>query len=206
MFILTNGSQFIKTNTKLTPHIKEAKKYPNIVLADKARVNMKRTFKKMGNWRIVEYEDAQQSDTIDSNGKVMSVINLEDKSMTSYDLAENISSNYKKLISYKAILENTIHEKEKETQDLLHFIEFFDLDAYKGFLIYKKLQQVRNERRKAKDELSRVDNFLKADLQTVSDWKTDTKEKKTYTPRVLVELFKHKWKRHEERETENEKS
>ena len=48
MYIVTNGNHYLKTNTKLTSHINEAKKFPNIALAEKSKIGMKRTFKKMG--------------------------------------------------------------------------------------------------------------------------------------------------------------
>lgn len=200
MYVVTNGSHYLKTNTKLTSHINEAKKFPNITLAEKCKIGMKRTFKKMGIWNVVEYEEStfqhnQNMEMINVANKVSSITIL-DKNIKSFALAENISDNYKKMLSYKSSLEKIIAEKEKETQDILHFVEFYDLDAYNGYLIYKKLQQTRIERRNAKDELVRVNTFLKADLETVSNWKINTKEKKSYTPRILVDLFKRKWKLH----------
>lgn len=48
--------------------------------------------------------------------------------------------------------EKMIKKLEQETQDLLHLIELKDLDVYKGFTVYKQLQEVRKERRELKDE------------------------------------------------------
>lgn len=53
-----------------------------------------------------------------------------------------------------------LREQEKrldmETQDLLHLIEFTNLNASEGFKAYKDLQRVRNERRKVKDMLQQL--------------------------------------------------
>lgn len=46
----------------------------------------------------------------------------------------------------------TLDIKEDEQQDLLHDIELSDFNAYEGYCVYKKLQQVRKERRNLKRE------------------------------------------------------
>lgn len=205
MYVVTNGSHFLKTNAKLTSHINEAKKYPNYTLAEKAKVNMKRTFRKLGSWRVEEFtEDIQwKNDDYDrdvyvSQDKVTTIMEVNNIVNKSFALAEDISGAYKKMLSYKSFLETTISEKERVVQDILHFVEFYDLDIVNGYRIYKLLQEIRIERRNAKNELERVNRFLKADIGDMDSIIKD-KEKKSYTPRVLMDLFKGKWKPHRER-------
>lgn len=210
MYVVTNGSHFLKTNAKLTSHINEAKKYPNYTLAEKAKANMKRTFRKLGSWRVEEFtEDIQwKNDDYDrdvyvSQDKVTTIMEVNNIANKSFALAEDISGAYKKMLSYKSFLETTISDKEKEVQDILHFVEFYDLGTVNGYRIYKLLQEIRIERRNAKNELERVNRFLKADIGDMDSIIKD-KEKKSYTPRVLMDLFKGKWKPHREKK-ENEK-
>lgn len=47
-----------------------------------------------------------------------------------------------------------IEEKEKETQDLLHEIELGTFDSRRGGKLAKELKKIRQERRKALDEMS----------------------------------------------------
>lgn len=68
--------------------------------------------------------------------------------------------------------ERLVIEYEKETQDILHYIELHaDLNAQQGCVMYKKLREVRRKRRKCKNEmdlLNPVYQFFKtehADLQ-----------------------------------------
>jgi len=209
MYVLTNGQNYISKKGKLTTKIKEAKVFANISQAAKAKQNIKRTYKKIGLWQVSEAPDdltcqsnISECDTTynTTRNKVTSKFET-DKSTKSYVLAESISSSYKELINYKLYLENLISKKEAETQDILHFVEFYDLNACEGYMIYKRLQQIRLERRFAKDELIKVNTFLQSDFQKID--LTPKKEKRSYTPRELVELFKGKWKVH--KRTEDEK-
>ena len=200
MYVVTNGSYYVKTNTELTSHINEAKKFQTISLAENAQQSMKKTFKKIGMWTVIECpEPIQRSEDstmgLTNKGKVTSIIDI-DTASKSYELAETIYDSYKELLSYRIALRATISEKEKETQDILHFVEFYDLDAYNGYLIYKKLQEIRLERRRAKDELIRVNHFLKVNFKAINEVDKKETEKKSYTPRVLIDLFKRKWKLH----------
>lgn len=48
--------------------------------------------------------------------------------------------------------EEAINELDLETQDLMHLMEFRDLDIQRGFKIYKELQLIRKKRRELKNE------------------------------------------------------
>ena len=212
MFVVTNGTNYLKTNTKLTTKINEAKKFPNYTLAEKSKAGMKRTFKKMGVWSIQEFiepvqredNDIYDRDVYYNKDKITTIMSVDTTMNKSFALAENISEAYKKMLSYKSLLETTIADKEKETQDILHFIEFYDLDAYNGYMVYKTLQDIRIERRNAKNELERVNTFLKYGMDS-ADMTISNTEKKSYTPRILFDLFRKKWKAHKERKIKNEK-
>lgn len=201
IYVITNGKHFIKTTNKLTHHIHEAKTFPNIKTAEVCKKNMKRTFKKMGEWIITPFETARNPPTTDfTNSKVTSKITVEDTA-TSLILANNIADNYKKVMQYKLQLEQDIQQSEKETQDILHFVEFYDLNASQGYNIYKTLQNIRLKRRKAKDELARINHFLKLSAEQMPNYQSSGTEKKSYVPRALPELFSANYKKHSEEET-----
>jgi len=82
---------------------------------------------------------------------------------------------------------------DKKLTDLQHYIEFNNLDAYRGYLAYKKMNGVLQERRKVKDELYVMQAIKKyvpdytdfaGVLRAISDM-----DKRQYSPRVLSELF-----------------
>ena len=50
-------------------------------------------------------------------------------------------------------LESELSILDKQSVDLLHFLEFEKCDAVKMMRVTKKLKLIRNERRKVKDEL-----------------------------------------------------
>lgn len=68
--------------------------------------------------------------------------------------------------------EEEIRKLELETQDLLHLIEFKDLDIQRGFRIYKELQSVRQRRRELKEE----NELLQPVVKTLKDIESKTYE------------------------------
>ena len=53
--------------------------------------------------------------------------------------------------------ENVLNRIQAEHQDLLHKIEFVDLDVINGYKIYKQLQELRIRRRILKDEQESIE-------------------------------------------------
>lgn len=83
-----------------------------------------------------------------------------------------------------------------ETIDLLHKIEFTELDVVSGFLIYRQLQEVRLRRRRAKDSLELLSLFQESGIleglgklrDTIREYQKRI-DNRSYLPRVLDELF-----------------
>ena len=81
---------------------------------------------------------------------------------------------------------------DSEITDIEHAAEFFNLNASKGYKIYKMLHDATIRRRKCKDEIQRIDIILgniNADSINKINKKLKSIENKTYHPRVLKELF-----------------
>lgn len=94
----------------------------------------------------------------------------------------------------KQELVDALSNIDKEITDIEHYVELNNLNAYQGFLAYKMLQNRLRERRKIKNELQvlsqlgncKIDSAMMLDVQNA----IKLMDSKTYTPRVLVDLFK----------------
>ena len=101
-----------------------------------------------------------------------------------------------KLVSLPRFYGKQLTQLELETQDILHKIEFTNENVINGFHRYKQLQDVRQRRRKVKDNLEYTTLLLTSGLldslkklQAGIDKMTTEMEERTYKPRVLNELF-----------------
>ncbi len=93
----------------------------------------------------------------------------------------------------KEELSKQLSDVDKELSDINHYIEFCNLNAAQGYKAYKMVKERRIKRRSIKNELVVVDAILE---KKISDSITEEIEKvihsldeRTYTPRILNELF-----------------
>lgn len=109
---------------------------------------------------------------------------------------ENLISFCSQLKQYLVNLNHMLSEVDKEICDIMHYIEFYNLDAAKGYKMYKMLKDCRLRRRKIKDEYEKVGAAITtlANEDLIEKMKTALKQMKgldnrLYTPRILTELF-----------------
>ena len=109
---------------------------------------------------------------------------------------ENLISFCSQLKQYRLNLNHMLSEVDKEICDIMHYIEFYNLDAAKGYKMYKMLKDCRLRRRKIKDEYEKVGAAITvlANEDLIEKMKTALKQMKgldnrLYTPRILTELF-----------------
>lgn len=80
-----------------------------------------------------------------------------------------------------------------QIQDELHYIEFARCNAYQGWLSWKRLQTLRQQRRSIKNELSVLDTILNKQVGQVSTndihKAIEKLDNRHYSPRVLGELY-----------------
>lgn len=100
------------------------------------------------------------------------------------------------LKQYRVNLNYMLSEVDKEICDIMHYIEFNNLDAAKGYKVYKMIKDCRMRRRKIKDEHEKVNAAIQvlANDELIEKMRTALKqmrglEQRLYTPRVLSELF-----------------
>lgn len=142
-------------------------------------------------------------------------IELEEKKYSGLDLSdikvtlcdEDIAENMESIKNYSTLLAKSVSEIEQlvvyyqeeqkncdlETQDILHKIELNDINnIIDGWKYAKMLQEVRRRRRIAKDNLAflscLINNGVLKIAKGVGKYNSN-QETRTYTPRVLTELF-----------------
>ncbi len=100
---------------------------------------------------------------------------------------------FNNLTRYGEELKHRLSEVDLEICDIQHYIEFFALDAAKGYKAYKMLKERLERRRYIKDEMLKVNCFLGGSSADFSSGKVNRQIKgldtRKYTPRVLCELF-----------------
>lgn len=109
------------------------------------------------------------------------------------DTCKLMSDMFRQLPAYKALLQERYNLVSGKQTDIIHFIEFNNLNAAESCKAAKLLHRVRVERRKIKDEMQIVGIMTTALLEdfkggTVMD-KLSVMDERTYTPRALPELF-----------------
>lgn len=96
-------------------------------------------------------------------------------------------------LNRKDELVQSLSNIDKELCDVLHYIEFCNLNAAQGYKAYKMIKERRIIRRSIKNELNVLNIILS---KKISETATDEinkcvagMDKRTYEPRVLKELF-----------------
>ena len=112
------------------------------------------------------------------------------------DYIEDLIGFSSQLKQYRVNLNYMLSEVDKEICDIMHYIEFNNLDAAKGYKVYKMLKDCRLRRRKIKDEHEKVNAAIQvlANDELIDKMRTALKQmrgldQRLYTPRVLTELF-----------------
>lgn len=96
-----------------------------------------------------------------------------------------ISETCKRLDDVCKTYSTSLSDIDKEINDIYHYIEFSNLDAYRGWKAYKMLKDKLNERRKIKDNLSSATRFSQTIKAKSSKINNEHKTKK-YTPKKVV--------------------
>lgn len=86
------------------------------------------------------------------------------------------------------------HSKvEREIVDLQHYIEFHELNAYQGWLVFKALQQRLRKRRSIKNSIQTISNIETCNIDTGEIKRAASSvgglKGRAYTPRELSSIF-----------------
>lgn len=98
-----------------------------------------------------------------------------------------------KKLSQKDALTIEHSQVEKEIVDIEHYIEFHNLNAYQGWLVFKLFQQRLRKRRAIKDSIQAISNLETCNIDTEAlrraAMRTHRLKDRRYEPRALPELF-----------------
>ena len=140
------------------------------------------TFRKV--WSIVDYE-MEVKEFGDSHEKEFN--------FDWHELSASQNKLYDELQQYGVSLKDKLSEVDMEICDIQHYIEFFSLDAAKGYKAYRMLKERLVRRREIKDEMAKVNLFLSGTSSDFSSGKVTRQLKNMdssgYQPRILSELF-----------------
>lgn len=136
---------------------------------------------KDGDWKIISTIEVK-NDLSDANVE----IDVD-------EIMESLETDFELLIKRKKVLELERLEIEREITDIYHAMEFYNLDAAKGYKIYKMMQERLIRRRQNKDETLKIDYILSGGINGLTSKKTrkqfESLENRAYQPRALKELF-----------------
>ena len=109
------------------------------------------------------------------------------------EIMKSLEMDFELLAKRKKFLELEKLEIEREITDIYHAMEFYNLDAAKGYKIYKMMQERLIRRRQNKDETLKIDYILSGGIKGLTSKQTrkrfESLENREYTPRALKELF-----------------
>jgi len=109
------------------------------------------------------------------------------------DIAYSQQMLFKELFQYDQELRARMSVVDCEICDLQHYIEFFTLDAAKGYKAYRMLKDRLERRRHIKNEMVKVCTILSCNANDFSSGKVvkqiNASYHRTYRPRILSELF-----------------
>ena len=147
--------------------------------------------KERNRWQIVESIDTPiqtkrepdicDLDNIDSDSEIIKELTI-------------ITEAADRLKRYIEELDKKLSELDKQQNDVLHFIEKYNLNASDGFKVYKLLKDIRVERRSIKNEIHNAQMLDKTELEGINyvsliKKMADQEKQNAYTPRILTELF-----------------
>ena len=197
-YVITDGTRwimkdkkgrYIPTSSKSLADIFSKKQAENIYKSSLTKA-LRRVFhvEKMSEEVPTQLKPVTDKD-IEETGKVMVSENIKywlDKATDMSNIANEAINRKRKLCQELSLV-------DKELCDILHYIEFCNLNAAQGYKAYKMVKERRILRRKIKDEISILDSILDQKVsQTTKNTIQKTAEnmdKRTYEPRVLKELF-----------------
>lgn len=188
LYVITNGTNYISydKNQKITVVSKKelAKRFTQTKAKNFVK-NLVGTMKNLGYHIEPDFE---------TNQLIEQSLNKADEEI------QNIFSRIQEFESYMQEIDKKrdalTHEMSKvnaEIEDILHAAEFYNLNAYEGYKLYKMLHDARIRRRKLKDYIEIVGYVESATGKELAENKGSKsilgKMTREYTPRVLKELF-----------------
>ena len=183
-YIITDGKRYIGVDSDTKENI-IVESYKKAVKLRFTQVNaiynkLAEDLLKDGEWKIIS--------TIEVKNDLSEDIEIDVDS-----IMESLEADFDLLVKRKKVLELELLEIEREITDVYHAMEFYNLDAAKGYKIYKMMQERLIRRRQNKDETLKIDYILSGGIKGLTNKQTrkhfEALENRHYQPRALKELF-----------------
>ena len=194
MYILTNGSTYIRLNSNNTMEGTgdkyKALQFKSKEKAENALSNLPKTLA-----RLNYYIEANPEETTPVTHQPLSFIESNYFEYTLDDIIEIVQDFVDVVMALKESLPYAEMKKqlaEKEICDIEHAIEFYNYNACDGYKVYKLLQRKRLERREAKD-IMLLDEIIGDYLtdKNIEDLIIRLKgvQERMYRPRINQKIF-----------------
>ena len=154
--------------------------------------NIPRTLKKFAPYEIIEITKI--------DGKIYTP-NVSVESFSTNDMLNRVvdsidlfSKQMNKIDAYQSELNSIVSHTDLELVDMLHYIELHKFSACEGYKLCKKIQEICDRRREAKNKIQIIHAIKTQSCSSIiSGAASNEVEKvmqKQYTPRVLDDLFR----------------
>lgn len=181
---LKNGSYYICTNKD------NACCWTKLTRAENVLRDLKNNFLiKDRNFSVHIYKNDEVIDINESKVVEPVVLDFDLKNYVS-----QLSNNVTLLEKRKKYLISELSEVDKNICDILHCAEFYQLDVFRGYKLYKILHETRIARREIKNELESINSILGHKINSKDIDNADKSiygiyNNKSYAPRVVDDLF-----------------
>lgn len=187
-YIITNGITYVSNRSKgkdyfLTTDSVRATTWSEEGAAKRFLMNVSsKLIRKKSDYKVIE--------------KPLPVSTRQEPPILPQDTTQLTYEEMRSLIKNKNYIKAKIFDLDKEQQDLLHLIEFEKLNACNGYLMYKRLHLLREERRKYKNQLKIIEAIEPMSMMDYLNGKLSTTlaeiQNQEYKPRILTKEFKDK--------------
>ena len=183
-YVITDGIKYIGFDKKVEKNIIVENYCDSVKLiytgVNRVFNNLPEEILKASEWKIISTVEIDEDLSDAMNFDIDSII---DSSEIDFNL----------LVKRKRVLELEYLEIEREITDIYHAMEFYNLDAAKGYKLYRMMHERLIKRRKNKDEALKIDYILAGGIKGLANNTTkqriDKLVNRHYQPRALTELF-----------------
>lgn len=188
-----------KKHPQITKYIKQARIFENHNKGSLFISNLPKTMRINKSWILQEVIINNSNLELKNNMKprhydIPTVTDTIKKEVDYYEDIKNLNLKIEHLKVSLTELENQQKIIDLKINDYQHYIEFNKLSASLGYCAYSEFRNLLIERRNIKNEIARINVFLKSFNNDIDFCSMENKlqqiDNQRYSPRILFDLFK----------------
>ena len=188
-----------KKHPQITKYIKQARIFENHNKGSLFISNLPKTMRINKSWILQEVIINNSNLELKNNMKprhydIPTVTDTIKKEIDYYEDIKNLNLKIEHLKVSLTKLENQQKIIDLKINDYQHYIEFNKLSASLGYCAYSEFRNLLIERRNIKNEIARINVFLKSFNNDIDFCSMENKlqqiDNQRYSPRILFDLFK----------------